>query len=54
MLGPEIKTLMTNSGKYAYYTPGLLGKNILYSSLEDCAASAIAGRIMMDESIWEK
>jgi hypothetical protein len=52
MLGAEIRTLMTNSGKYAYYTPGLLGKNIVFGSLEDCAASAIAGRIVRDESIW--
>ncbi len=53
MLGPEIKTLMTNSGKYAYYTPGLLGKNIVFGSLEDCVASAVSGRVVNDESKWK-
>ncbi len=53
MLPPEIKTLMTNSAKYAYYAPGLLGTVVTFGSLEDCVRSAVAGRVMRDDSLWE-
>ena len=52
MLPPEIKRLMTNSAKFAYYTPGLLGRKIAFGSLKDCVDSAIEGRIVRDESLW--
>jgi len=52
MLPPEIKTLMTNSAKYAYYSPGLLGVTTAFGSTEDCVRSAIAGRVVRDESLW--
>ncbi len=54
MLPPEIKNLMTNSAKFAYYTPGLLGRKIAFGSLKDCVRSAIEGRIVRDESLWIK
>lgn len=53
MLPPKIKTLMTNSAKFAYYTPGLLGRNITFGSLKDCVESAVAGRIVRDETLWK-
>ena len=53
MLNPDIKNLMTNSGKYAYYAPGMLNATITFGSLIDCVRSAAAGRIVMDESLWE-
>ena len=53
MLPPEIKTLMTNSAKYAYYSPGLLNARVTFGSLADCVRSAAAGRIVRDESLWE-
>jgi predicted aconitase len=53
MLPREIQNLMTNSAKFAYYTPGLLGKKIAFGSLEDCVRSAIAGEIIRDESRWQ-
>ncbi len=53
MLPAEIRNLMTNSAKFAYYTPGLLGKEIAFGSLEDCVNSAIAGQIVRDESLWQ-
>lgn len=53
MLPAEIKYLMTNSAKFAYYSPGLLGKQISFGSLEDCVRSAAAGRILREESAWE-
>jgi cis-L-3-hydroxyproline dehydratase len=52
MLPEEIQNLMTNSAKFAYYAPGLLGKKITFGSLEDCVNSAIAGEIIRDESLW--
>ena len=37
------RTLMTNSGKYAHYAPGLSGRNVRFGSLSDCAAAARSG-----------
>ncbi len=53
MLPPAIKTLMTNSAKYAYYAPSLLGTRVTFGSLADCVRSAIDGRIVRDESLWQ-
>ncbi len=44
--------LMTNSAKFAHYTPSFTGYEVVYGSLEDCVASAEAGRIVRDESLW--
>jgi len=52
MLPPEVKTLMTNSAKYAYYSPGLLNTQVVFGSLTDCVQSAIEGRVVRDESLW--
>jgi predicted aconitase len=52
MLPPEIKILMTNSAKYAYYSPGMLQTQVVFGSLADCVNSAVAGRVMRDESLW--
>jgi predicted aconitase len=54
MLPDEIRHLMTNSAKFAYYTPGLLGKKITFGSLQDCVDSAVAGEIVRDETLWEE
>jgi predicted aconitase len=53
MLPPEIKTLMTNSAKYAYYAPSLLNTRVTFGSLADCVHSAIEGRVVRDESLWQ-
>ena len=53
MLPSSIDALMTNSAKYAYYAPGLLGTHVVYGSLEDCVRSAIKGKIKIDSAIWE-
>ena len=53
MLPQEIKTLMTNSGKYAYYVPGMLNRRMTFGSLADCVESAVQGRIVRDETIWQ-
>jgi predicted aconitase/predicted aconitase with swiveling domain len=33
-------TLMTNSGKYAHYAPGLVGRNVHFASLAECVDAA--------------
>jgi predicted aconitase len=52
MLPARVRTLMTNSAKFAYYTPGLLGRQVAFGSLEDCVRSAAAGRVIVDDSRW--
>ena len=52
MLPDEIETLMTNSAKYAYYTPSLLNRCVTFGSLADCVESAVAGRVVRDDSVW--
>ncbi len=52
MLPPEIKLLMTNSAKYAYYAPSLLDTRVTFGSLADCVNSAVEGRVVRDESVW--
>jgi predicted aconitase len=52
MLPPEVRTLMTNSGKYAYYAPGLLNTRVTFGGLADCVRSAVAGRVCRDEGLW--
>ena len=54
MLPPEIQNLMTNSAKFAYYTPGLLNRQMTFGSLEDCVRSAVAGRVIRSESVWDE
>ena len=53
MLPPEIRTLMTNSAKYAYYAPSLLNTRVTFGSLADCVRSAIDGRVVRDDSVWQ-
>jgi predicted aconitase len=52
MLPNTVKTLMTNSGKYAYYAPGLLNAQTVFGSLADCVESAVKGALVRDESLW--
>jgi predicted aconitase len=52
-LRKEIKVLMTNSAKYAYYTPGLLKRRVVFGSLRECVASAVAGRVIRDDTLWK-
>ena len=44
--------LMTNSGKFAHYTPPTTGYGVVYGSLEDCVRSALCGRVTRDEGLW--
>ncbi len=48
------RVLMTNSAKYAHYAPGLIGVQSVYGSTRDCVASAIAGRVEIEDGPWAK
>lgn len=41
---PGTRALMTNSGKYAHYGPGLSGRAVRFGSLAACAEAAVTGR----------
>lgn len=41
---PATRALMTNSGKYAHYGPGLSGRAIRFGGLSACAEAAVTGR----------
>jgi predicted aconitase len=49
MLPPDVKLLMTNSAKYAYYAPGMLSTRVTFGSLADCVQSAVTGRVVRQE-----
>ena len=53
MLSKSVRTLMTNSAKYAVYSPGLLNVNVAYGGLEDCIESAVAGKVIRTPSPWD-
>jgi predicted aconitase/predicted aconitase with swiveling domain len=38
------RTLMTNSGKYAHYAPGLSGRSVRFGGLNDCVTAALTGQ----------
>jgi predicted aconitase/predicted aconitase with swiveling domain len=40
---PQARTLMTNSGKYAHYAPGLVGREVQFGSMESCVEAACSG-----------
>lgn len=45
-------TLMTNSGKFAWYSPSNTGYATIYGSLQDCVESAVAEQVVRDETLW--
>ncbi|WP_268800159.1 cis-3-hydroxy-L-proline dehydratase [Pseudomonas huanghezhanensis] len=44
VIPPTARTLMTNSGKYAHYAPGLVGRRVHFASLTECVDSACTGQ----------
>ena len=52
VLPPQARTLMTNSGKYAHYAPGLCGREVRFGSLADCAATAKSGSAPKEPPVW--
>jgi hypothetical protein len=44
--------VMTDSAKWAYYAPGNVGVSVVVAATADCVRSAIAGRVVRDDSPW--
>jgi predicted aconitase/predicted aconitase with swiveling domain len=49
---PDARHLVTNSGKYAHYAPGLSGRTVRFASLADCADTAVEGRLAKGLPPW--
>ncbi|MDX1431342.1 MAG: aconitase X catalytic domain-containing protein [Gammaproteobacteria bacterium] len=45
--------MMTSSAKFAHYGPANTGYQTVFGTLEDCVASAVAGRVIRDERRWQ-
>lgn len=46
------RVIMTNSGKYAHYAPGLTGRQVHFGSLADCAEAACTGQASGKLPAW--
>jgi len=44
--------VMTDSSKWAWYAPANLGVDVVIGGLEECVRSAVAGRVLLDETLW--
>ena len=49
---PSAKVLMTNSGKYAHYAPGLSGRAVRFGSIADCVEAAVIGQAAETMPAW--
>lgn len=49
---PEARVLMTNSGKYAHYAPGLCQREVRFGNLAMCADAACSGQVAADGPAW--
>jgi predicted aconitase len=52
ILASGVRTVMTNSGKWAWYAPGNIGVDVALGSMAECVASARAGTVVRDETLW--
>ena len=48
----KTRALMTNSGKYAHYGPGLSGRAVRFGNLADCVEAALTGRVPARLPAW--
>ncbi|HEV7246564.1 MAG TPA: aconitase X [Shinella sp.] len=49
---PKTRTLITNSGKYAHYGPGLSGRTVRFGNLADCIEAALTGQVPPRLPAW--
>lgn len=52
VIPPAIRTLMTNSAKYAHYAPGLVERGVRFGSLAACIEAACSGRAAARPPSW--
>jgi predicted aconitase len=46
-------SVMTDSGKWAYYAPATIGAEVVFGSTAECLVSAVAGRVVRLPSAWQ-
>ena len=44
--------VMTDSAKWAWYAPGTIGVDPVFASTAECVRSAVAGRVVLDPTLW--
>ena len=47
-----VKAVITNSGKYAHYGPGLSGRPVRLASMDDCVEAAMSGYVPLRRKGW--
>lgn len=52
MIPNRVHTVMTNSGKFAHYGPGLIKRGVYFGAMNDCVESAVAGRPTVSFPAW--
>ena len=52
VIPPSVRTLMTNSGKYAHYAPGLVGRGVRFGSMAECVEAACSGKAQEGLPAW--
>ena len=52
VMAPFDGVAMTDSAKWAHYAPGNIGVETVFGGVEDCVESAVAGRIVFDDTVW--
>jgi predicted aconitase len=48
----DVRTVMTNSGKFAHYGPGLIQRDVWFGGLGDCVDSAVTGTTRAKKPAW--
>lgn len=51
-VAPGVRTVMTDSGKFAHYGPGLIRRGVRFGSLRDCVESAVTGTVRTSTPGW--
>lgn len=52
IIDPSVRTVVTNSGKYAHYGPGMIGRDVRFGSLADCVEAACIGKVRTAPPAW--
>jgi cis-L-3-hydroxyproline dehydratase len=52
VIAKPVVTIMTNSGKYAHYGPGLTGRQFRFGSLASCVEAAASGIVTDTKPAW--
>ncbi|WP_447800997.1 cis-3-hydroxy-L-proline dehydratase [Pseudomonas kilonensis] len=52
VIPPHATTLMTNSGKYAHYAPGLVGRGVHFAALAECVEAACTAAARGQPPTW--